>query len=128
MLTIALGTVLACVQLVAVDGDTIKCNGENMRLIGDGVPFKSGIDTPEIGSHAKCARENMLGQEAKKRLAQLLRSPGVRIEDTGVRDKTEKRRRLVRMRLGDGQLAEHILLEEGYAVRWAPKMKRSWCG
>ncbi|PDV90400.1 hypothetical protein CO652_03255 [Rhizobium sp. H4] len=27
-----------------------------MRLLGEGVPFISGIDTPEIGSHAKCTR------------------------------------------------------------------------
>ncbi|MBA8910137.1 thermonuclease family protein [Aminobacter ciceronei] len=129
MLTLIAATVISCMQLSAVDGDTIKCNGQNMRLIGDGVPFKSGIDTPETGGLAKCARERMLGKEAKKRLAELLRDPGgVRIEDTGQVDDTDQRRPLVRVRLGNGKLAENVLLQEGHAIRWRPKMKRPWCG
>ncbi|ANL58565.1 hypothetical protein AMC85_CH01148 [Rhizobium phaseoli] len=34
-----------CASLTAVDGDTVKCDGQNMRLLGEGVPFVSGIDT-----------------------------------------------------------------------------------
>lgn len=128
MITLLAATVISCLQLTAVDGDTIKCNGQNMRLIGDGVPFKSGIDTPETGGRAKCDRERMLGKEAKKRLAELLREPGVRIEDTGHLDDTDQRRPLVRIRLGNGQLAENILLREGHAIIWRPKVKRPWCG
>ncbi|MBB4255736.1 hypothetical protein FHT69_006627 [Rhizobium sp. BK008] len=26
----------------AIDGDTVKCDGQNMRLLGEGVPFVSG--------------------------------------------------------------------------------------
>ncbi|MBT1159296.1 hypothetical protein J1C56_27340 [Aminobacter anthyllidis] len=70
MLALLAATLLSCSTLTVVDGDTIRCNGQNMRLIGDGVPFKTGIDTPEIG-RAKCERERMLGREAKKRLAEL---------------------------------------------------------
>ena len=128
MLSLLAATVISCLQLSAVDGDTIKCDGQNMRLIGDGVPFKTGIDTPETGGRAKCERERMLGNEAKTRLAELLRDPGVRIEDTGFRDKTSSRRPLVRVRLSDGRLAENVLLTEGYAVIWRPKVKRPWCG
>lgn len=40
---------------------------------GNGVPYKTGIDTPETGGRAKCERERILGKEAKKRLAELLR-------------------------------------------------------
>lgn len=29
-------------------------SGQNKRLLGEGIPFVTGIDTPEIGSHAKC--------------------------------------------------------------------------
>ncbi|UIY25899.1 hypothetical protein LZK76_10905 [Rhizobium leguminosarum] len=29
--------------------DTVKCDEQNMRLRGEGLPFVSGIDTPEIG-------------------------------------------------------------------------------
>lgn len=128
MITLLAATVISCLHLTAVDGDTIKCDGQNMRLIGDGVPFKSGIDTPETGGRAKCNRERILGKEAKKRLAELLREPGVRIEGTGKVDNTGQRRPLVRVRLGNGQLAEDILLREGHAIIWRPKVKRPWCG
>lgn len=52
---------IICASLTVVDGDTVKCDGQNMRLLGAGVPFVSGIDTPEIGSR-KCIKE-MLGRE-----------------------------------------------------------------
>ncbi|WP_409566593.1 hypothetical protein [Rhizobium leguminosarum] len=45
---------IICASLTVVDGDTVKCDGQNMR---EGIPFVSGIDTPEIGSHAKCIKE-----------------------------------------------------------------------
>jgi endonuclease YncB( thermonuclease family) len=83
MLILMAASVISCLHLSAVDGDTIKCNGQNMRLIGDGVPFKTGIDTPETGGRAKCDRERMLGREPKKRLVELLRRPNLQIEDTG---------------------------------------------
>jgi micrococcal nuclease len=47
---------LTCKNLTAVDGDTIKCNGVNMRDMGDGTPFVSGYDIPEIRNF-KCAAE-----------------------------------------------------------------------
>ena len=128
MITLLAATILSCSTLSAVDGDTIRCNGQNMRLIGDGVPFKTGIDTPETGGRAKCERERMLAKVAKARLAELIQDPGLRIEDTGFRDKTSQRRPLVRIRLSDGKLAENILLAEGLAIVWRPKVKRPWCG
>lgn len=60
---------VVCASLVAVDGDTIKCNGENMRLMGTGKPFVSGVDTPEI--RGKCQAEKDLAQKAKRRTAEL---------------------------------------------------------
>jgi hypothetical protein len=45
---------IICASLTVVYGDTVKSDGQNMRLLGEGVPFVSGIDTPAIGSHAKC--------------------------------------------------------------------------
>ena len=44
MIALLAATILSCSPLVAVDGDTIKCSGQNMRLIGDGIPCRSGID------------------------------------------------------------------------------------
>ena len=128
MIALLAATVLSCSTLTVVDGDTIRCNGQNMRLIGDGVPFKTGIDTPETGGRAKCERERMLAKAAKARLAELIQDPGLRIEDTGFRDKTSQRRPLVRIRLSDGRLAENILLAEGLAIVWRPKVRRPWCG
>lgn len=58
---------IICASLTVVDGDTVKCAGQNMRLLGEGVPFVSGIDTPEIGSHAKCMKERKLALIAKGR-------------------------------------------------------------
>lgn len=72
-------TVVACLSLSAVDGDTIKCDGQNMRIMGPGSPNKSGVDAPEIGN-AKCAKERLLGEQAKLRLEELLRQPGTRVE------------------------------------------------
>lgn len=49
MITLLAATILSCSSRSVIDGDTIKCSGQNMRLIGDGVPFKTGIDTLETG-------------------------------------------------------------------------------
>lgn len=57
---------LACTILLAIDGDSIRCDGVNMRDMGPGEPFKSGYDAPEI-RNAKCERERLLGHQAKLR-------------------------------------------------------------
>jgi len=74
---------MMCLSLTAVDGDTVRCDGQLMRLLGGGVPFVSGIDTPEIGSHAKCIEERKLALIAKGRLKELLEERGLRIEIKG---------------------------------------------
>lgn len=66
---------LVCASLTAVDGDTVKCDGQNLRDMGDGAPFVSGYDTPEIGKNADCDAENALGEKAKRRMAELLLLP-----------------------------------------------------
>ena len=118
--------IIACSALVAVDGDTIKCDGVRMRLIGDGEPFVSGFDTPEIGK-AKCPEEKLLGQRAKARLQEILRTPGIKIEDSGDKESSHGRP-LVRLRLPDGSTAGSIMLAEGFARVWTPKYKADWCG
>jgi micrococcal nuclease len=124
MITLLAATVVSCLHLSAVDGDTVKCSGQNMRLIGDGVPFKSGIDAPETGSRSRCAKERLLGHQAKLRLEELLRQD-VKIEDTGEVDRWK--RPLVRVRLPDGSTAEETLIREGYARVWRPDRKADWC-
>lgn len=97
-----------------------------MRLLGDGAPFVSGIDAPEL--NGKCPAERMLARLAKNRLQQLVSRPGVRVENSGKLDATSSRRPLVRVRLPNGRTAGSVLIEEGYAVTWHPDRVVNWCG
>ena len=45
--------ILACTALVAIDGDTVACDRALLRLLGDGTPFVSGVDAPELGAGAR---------------------------------------------------------------------------
>lgn len=121
------GQGVACASLVVVDGDTIKCDGQNMRLLGGGVPFKSGVDAPEIGSRAKCDYERDLALKAKARLKELLLAGVPRIEDSGARDRTQSRRPLVNIYLPDGREVGQVLMSEGLAREWRPKHRIDWC-
>ena len=120
------GTLLNCTKLTAVDGDTIKCNGVNMRDMGDGAPFVSGFDTPEI-SHRKCNAELQLGRKAKARMKQLLKTKGVQIFDSGQVDATQTHRPLVWVMLPDGRSAGSVLMREGLAREWTPDYVANWC-
>lgn len=121
------GQGVACASLIVIDGDTIKCDGQNMRLLGGGVPFKSGVDAPEMGSRAKCDYERNLALKAKARLKELLLAGVPRIEDSGARDRTQSRRPLVNIYLPDGQEAGQVLMSEGLAREWRPKHRIDWC-
>ncbi|WP_309589084.1 thermonuclease family protein [Rhizobium rhizogenes] len=123
----ALSHGVACASLVVIDGDTIKCDGQNMRLLGGGVPFKSGVDAPEMGSRAKCEYERDLALKAKARLKELLLDGVPRIEDSGARDRTQSRRPLVNIYLPDGREAGQVLMSEGLAREWRAKHRIDWC-
>ena len=120
------GTALTCAKLIAVDGDTIKCDGVLMRDMGDGAPFVSGYDTPEI-SHRKCDAELTLGRAAKARMSELLKTKGLRIIDSGRVDITRTKRQLVWILLPDGRSIGSVLLIEGLAMRWTPDYEADWC-
>ncbi len=122
-----IATLLVCASLTVVDGDTVKCDGQNLRLLGEGVPFVSGIDTPEIGSHAKCMKERKLALLAKGRLKEILAEGGLAVEFYGVRDKTPAHRPLVNIYRNDGSEVGQTLLEEGFARTWRPGHKNNWC-
>ncbi|MGP4667652.1 thermonuclease family protein [Agrobacterium pusense] len=119
---------IACGSLIVIDGDTIKCDGQNMRLLGGGVPFKSGVDAPEIGRRAKCDYERNLALKAKARLKELLLAGVPRIEDSGARDRTQSRRPLVDIYLPDGREVGQALISEGFAKPWHPRRRIDWCG
>ncbi|TBZ86139.1 thermonuclease family protein [Rhizobium leguminosarum bv. viciae] len=119
---------IICASLTVVDGDTVKCDGQNMRLLGEGVPFVSGIDTPEIGSHAKCLKERKLALIAKGRLKELLAEKGLRVVFSGSVDKTPSHRPLVNIYRTNGEEIGKKLLTEGFARTWSPKQRNDWCG
>jgi len=118
---------IICASLSVVDGDTVKCNGQNMRLLGEGVPFVSGIDTPEIGSHARCLKERKLALIAKGRLRELLAEKGLRVMFSGAVDKTQMHRPLVNIYRTNGDELGKLLLREGLARSWSPKRRNDWC-
>ncbi|PDS41139.1 nuclease [Rhizobium anhuiense] len=113
-----------CASLTAVDGDTVRCDGRLMRLIGEGVPYVSGIDTPEIGSHAKCLKERKLALIAKGRLKELLTEKSLRVVFSGATDKTQTHRPLINIYRTNGEEIGKTLLKEGFARTWRPRHKR----
>lgn len=119
-------TLVTCAALMAVDGDTVKCDGVRMRDMGDGSPNVAGFDAPEIYGKSKCPEEALLGAKAMVRYAELLAMPGVTIQDSGQRDRN-KRRPLVVIRLQDGRTLGGILIAEGLAKEWRPNVKIDWC-
>ena len=119
-------TLMTCAVLLAVDGDTVKCDGQNLRPMGDGAPFVSGFDAPEIGRFADCPEEHRLGVRAFARMSELLQLPGLVVEESREIDRFG--RPLVVLRLPDGRTLGSILIEEGLAVEWTPDYRASWCG
>ncbi|OUD09343.1 hypothetical protein BVC71_09440 [Marivivens niveibacter] len=114
---------LVCALIAVVDGDTVKCDGQSVRLLGDGAPNISGFDTPET-YRPDCQQELELGRAATARMSELV-SQAVGIEDTGVRDRFG--RILGSLILSDGRTAGSVLLEEGHAAVWQPGYSANWC-
>ncbi|WP_298965664.1 thermonuclease family protein [uncultured Roseibium sp.] len=120
------GNAISCNSLSAIDGDTVKCDGVNMRAMGPGSPHLSGFDTPEI-TRPKCEHELELGRAAKARMQELLETPGVQIRVSGEIDSPRYKRPLVWIKLPDGRTAGEILIEEGHARFWTPEYRANWC-
>ncbi|MEQ1837882.1 MAG: thermonuclease family protein [Candidatus Nitrotoga sp.] len=118
---------LACLELYATDGDSVTCDGTNMRDMGDGAPNVSGYDTPETRQgRYKCDREFALGKAATARMIELRAAKGVYVIDSGEVDRFD--RPLVWVKLADGSSIGSILIKEGHARRWTPDYKANWCG
>jgi len=115
---------ITCATLTVVDGDTVKCDGENLRLLGDGIPNKYGVDTPEIWK-AKCEEELHMADLAKVRLEELVKTSGLLIEDSG--EKGSWGRRLVRLRLPNGETIGQTMIDEKFAGVWRKGQKIDWC-
>ncbi|MEN5300249.1 thermonuclease family protein [Brucella sp. TWI559] len=71
MIVLILASAIAASTPQAVDGDTFDISMERVRI--------ANIDAPETKS-AKCDAERRLGEVAKRRLQELLFSPGFEME------------------------------------------------
>jgi endonuclease YncB( thermonuclease family) len=116
---------MVCAVLSVVDGDTVKCDGQNLRPMGAGAPYVSGFDTPEPDGRADCLAEQMLAELASRRIGELIDTPGLRIEDSGEVDQFE--RPLVWLHLPDGSTVGETMIAEGYAEEWLPDRPVNWC-
>ena len=121
-------SLIFCAALVAVDGDTVRCDGELLRPMGPGAPYVSGFDTPELFGPKDCPEELDLARAARDRLAELIATPGLVILDSGEVDATQARRRLVWLVLPDGRTVGEVMIEEGHARVWTPDYVADWCG
>lgn len=98
------------------DGDTLKCSGEPVRVMG--------LDTPEKGYRARCPRERSLADRATRRMEQLS-GPGVSLEPHG-RDRYG--RLLAKVYGADGADLSAVMIREGLAVEYHGRGKRmDWC-
>jgi micrococcal nuclease len=99
----------------AVDGDTLRCGAERVRIIG--------LDTPEM--RGQCPRETRLARAAKDRMTQLIAS-GVRLEPRG-RDRYRRLLAVVRDR--QGRDVARVMIREGHARPYNGRGRREgWCG
>src|SRR5262249_44215002 len=61
-----------------IDGDTVRVDGKNFRLVG--------IDTPEIGVRARCETERQLALRAAKRLREIVAGGTLRLDRVACSD------------------------------------------
>lgn len=109
-------------SVVVTDGDTIRVDGERIRLRSEAGP----IDAPELRT-AKCQLELFRAEAARDRLKALLKDREPEIQQTG----TDKYGRPVAIVRVDGKDVGAILVREGHAKPW-PTLRRAdrpeWCG
>ncbi|MBI3506124.1 MAG: thermonuclease family protein [Proteobacteria bacterium] len=102
----------------AVDGDTIVCAGETIRI--------SNIDTPELGSHARCASEAELAARAKTFTATRLAAGEVVLHRDVKRPRDRYGRTLATVAV-DGRDLGEALVAAGLARVWDGR-RHPWCG
>lgn len=110
-MTTLLAALLLC---AAIDGDTLSCGHERVRVMG--------VDTPEVA--AQCEAERIKALEASFRTAVLI-AGGVTLERHGV---DRYGRRLARVWLPDGRELAAVLIAEGLGRRYNGGHREGWCG
>lgn len=124
-------TSLGVASISAIDGDTVRANGQVYRLVG--------FDTPESGSRARCDRERKLAEAATNRLRHLIASgqPALERVPCSCAAGTEGTQQCNHGRLcarlqAEGRDVGTILISEGLARRYVcgqagcPR-RQSWC-
>ena len=99
-----------------IDGDTIHLGGERFRLVG--------LDTPETYD-PQCAYEKALGDEATRRLRELIGS-GELVELIVLPGRDRYDRGLARLYIGRADVAG-ILIGEGLAREYNGGRRQGWC-
>jgi endonuclease YncB( thermonuclease family) len=111
----------AAISLSAVDGDTIKVDGDTYRLVG--------LDTPELFS-GKCVAERRLASKARLRLIELMKTPNARMQEVLCHGSNFGRKCAV-VYVNERNVASYMV-REGYADEYyctssgCPK-RRNWC-
>lgn len=98
-----------------VDGDTFWYRGAKIRI--------ADVNAPEV-SHPRCAAEARLGEQATRRLAELLNAGRFTVQPTERESDVYGRRLFVVTRGGTSLGAQ--LVDEGLAERWQGH-RRDWC-
>ncbi len=106
---------LALAVFVVIDGDTIRGNGETIRL--------RGFDTPET-RFAKCEAERRLGNIAKRKLERLLASGRVQVKRLGYKDRYGRTLASVYV---DGVDVAEVMIGEEFARPYHGGPRRGWC-
>lgn len=97
------------------DGDTFRIGRERIRVLG--------MDAPEIGPGARCAREQNAAVAARDFLAQKLASSSVKIERAG---HDVYGRTLARIYV-DGSDVATLMLAQGLARPYTRGRHPDWC-
>lgn len=97
----------------AVDGDTLACGAERIRIMG--------LDAPE--THGACHAERELSRAATERLSALI-TEGIEIQRRGL---DRFGRTLARVHVGERDVAD-VMIEEGLARAYDGRGRRTgWC-
>ncbi|PTM90144.1 excalibur calcium-binding domain-containing protein [Mycoplana dimorpha] len=119
--SIALMASPAFAGISLVDGDTIKIDGQTIRIVE--------IDTPET-FQPRCEQELIKGLAAKERLRALLQSGPVTFKPTGT---DRYKRTLAKVYAGKVNVGK-ALIAEGHALPYQPGIEaklarlKVWCG
>jgi endonuclease YncB( thermonuclease family) len=99
-----------------IDGDTFRFQGQRIRI--------ADIDAPETHP-SRCAFEARLGEQATRRLQELLNEGPFALRQSGFRDEDRYGRKL-RTVVRDGRSLGAILVSEGLARGWTGR-RLPWC-